>query len=117
VWIGLGLFLAGAYGAYEKVPHVRDRVTIWLHPWTNHAVYCPLTGKPALRQDCSSFQLVKSLYSITNGSWGGTGAGRGTFASTGGTPLIPDLKSDFIYSALAQELGLVGIAALLLVYM
>jgi len=39
VWIGLGLFLAGAYGAYEKVPHVRDRVTIWLHPWTSHRSY------------------------------------------------------------------------------
>ena len=31
--------------------------------------------------------------------------------------MIPYLKTDFIYSALAQELGLVGVAALLLVYM
>jgi cell division protein FtsW (lipid II flippase) len=117
VWIGLGLFLAGAYGAYEKVPHVRDRVTIWLHPWTNHPVYCPLTGKQALRQDCASYQWVKSIYSIANGHYGGTGLAKGTFATPGGAPLIPDLKSDFIYSALAQELGLVGVSALILVYM
>jgi cell division protein FtsW (lipid II flippase) len=117
VWIGLGLFLAGAYGAYEKVPHIRDRVTIWLHPWTDRPVPCALTGKPALRQDCASYQLVKSLYSIANGHYGGTGLAKGTFATTNGSSLIPDLKSDFIYSALAQELGLIGVCALILVYM
>ena len=117
VWIGLGLFVAGSYGAYEKVPHIRDRVTIWLHPWTDHPVPCALTGKPALRQDCASYQLVKSLYSIANGHYGGTGLAKGTFATTNGASLIPDLKSDFIYSALAQELGLIGVCALILVYM
>ena len=117
VWIGLGLFVAGSYGAYEKVPHIRDRVTIWLHPWTDHPVPCALTGKPALRQDCASYQLVKSLYSIANGHYGGTGLAKGTFATTNGSSLIPDLKSDFIYSALAQELGLIGVCALILVYM
>src|SRR4029453_336371 len=47
----------------------------------------------------------------------GTGFGEGTFTSTDGTPLIPGLHTDFIYSALAQEIGLVGVAALLLLYM
>src|SRR5919198_1855580 len=119
LFVGLGglLFLGGSAVAYKGIAHVRDRVTIWLHPWTEHAVYCPLTGKPALRQDCQSYQLVKSLYSIGNGHFGGTGLGRGTFETTSGHPLIPSLKTDFIYSALAQELGLVGVAALLLVYM
>ncbi len=45
------------------------------------------------------------------------GFGRGTFTTTGGTDLIPYVNTDFIYSALAQELGLIGAAALLLVYM
>jgi cell division protein FtsW (lipid II flippase) len=119
LFVGLGglLFLGGSVVAYKGIAHVRDRVTIWLHPWTTGKVYCPLTGKPALRQDCQSYQLVKSLYSIGNGHFGGTGLGRGTFETTGGHPLIPSLKTDFIYSALAQELGLVGVAALLLVYM
>src|SRR5919198_5635367 len=119
LFVGLGglLFLGGSAAAYHYIAHVRDRVTIWLHPWTDKPVYCALTGKPALRQDCQSYQLVKSLYSIGNGHFGGTGLGRGTFATTSGHPLIPSLKTDFIYSALAQELGLVGVAALLLVYM
>jgi len=60
---------------------------------------------------------VKSLYSIANGGFGGTGLGKGTFTTTGGTPLIPYVNTDFIYSALAQELGLVGASALLLVFM
>jgi cell division protein FtsW (lipid II flippase) len=114
---GVVLFLAGGYGAYEKIPHVHERVTIWLHPWTTQRVYCPSTGGLALRQDCESYQLVKSLYSIGNGGFGGAGLGKGTFVSTDGHQLIPYINSDFIYSALAQELGLVGAAALLLVFM
>ena len=117
VAIGVALFLAGSAVVYTFVGHVRDRVTIWLHPWTSHPVPCALSGKPALRQDCASYQLVKSLYSLGHGNWFGTGLGKGTFETTSGHPLIPYLNTDFIYSALAQELGLVGVAALLLVYM
>jgi cell division protein FtsW (lipid II flippase) len=117
VVVGLALFVAGGIGAYEKIPHVRERITIWLHPWTSTKVYCPTTGTLALRQDCESYQLVKSLYSIANGGFGGAGLGKGTFTSPDGHALIPYVNSDFIYSALAQELGLIGVAALLLVYM
>ncbi len=39
------------------------------------------------------------------------------FANAQGHPLIPYLSTDFIYSALAQELGLIGAAALLMIYM
>ena len=114
---GVGLFLAGGFVASRKVPHIHERVVDWLHPWTSHKVFCPLTGGYALRQDCQSYQIVKSLYSIGNGGWLGTGLGKGTFTNTDGKPLIPYVKTDFIYSALAQELGLVGAAALLLVFM
>jgi cell division protein FtsW (lipid II flippase) len=115
--IGLALFVAGSAFVYTQVAHVHDRVTIWLHPWTDKPVYCPLTGHLALRQDCASYQLVKSLYSVANGNWFGTGLGKGTFETAGGRQLIPYLNTDFIYSALAQELGLVGIAAVLLLFM
>jgi cell division protein FtsW (lipid II flippase) len=114
---GIALFAAGGYGAYEKIGHVHERVVIWLHPWTTHTVFCPTTGTMALRQDCESYQLVKSLYSIANGGFGGAGLGKGTFTTTGGQQLIPDVNTDFIYSALAQELGLIGVSALLLVFM
>ncbi len=114
---GIALFAVGGTVAYSQIGHVHERVTIWLHPWTVDKVFCPQTGGLALRQDCESYQLVKSLYSISSGGFGGSGLGKGTFTGTSGQPLIPYLNTDFIYSALAQELGLVGAAALLLVFM
>jgi cell division protein FtsW (lipid II flippase) len=114
---GIALFAAGGYFASRKVPHIAERVTIWLHPWTTHKVFCPLTGGYALRQDCQGYQIVKSLYSIANGGWLGTGFGKGTFTATDGRPLIPYVNTDFIFSALSQELGLIGASALLLVFM
>ena len=100
---GLALFVAGAWGLYQVVPRVQDRVAIWLDPWKD--------------ADDAGYQLVQSTYAIGNGGFGGTGLGRGTFTNTDGSQLIPYVNTDFIYSALAQELGLVGISALLLVYM
>ena len=117
VGIGAGLFVAGSALVYHYVAHVHERVVIWLHPWTSHPVFCAQNGKLMLRQDCASYQLVKSIYSVGAGQWWGTGLGRGTFTTTAGTPLIPYLNTDFIYSALAQELGLIGAAALILVYL
>jgi cell division protein FtsW (lipid II flippase) len=114
---GLGLFLIGAVGVWKITPHVQDRVTIWLHPWTTHKVYCPLSGEMALRQNCQSFQLVKSLYSIGHGGYAGTGLGKGTFTTISGQPLIPGASTDFIFSVISQEVGLIGAAGLLLVYM
>jgi cell division protein FtsW (lipid II flippase) len=100
---GAALFLAGAAFVYRVVPRVEDRVAIWLDPWR-------------YAQD-EGYQLVQSLFAIAFGGFGGTGLGRGTFSSPGGQDLIPHLNTDFIYAALAHELGLVGIAAVLLVYM
>jgi cell division protein FtsW (lipid II flippase) len=99
----LGLFLVGSYAVSQATPHVRDRVDVWLDPY-KHA-------------QSSGYQILQSLYSIAHGGFGGTGLGHGIFTSTSGRQVIPDLNSDFIYSALAQELGLVGVAALLLLYM
>jgi len=100
---GAVLFLAGAAFVYQIIPRVQDRVTIWLDPWP-------------YAQD-EGYQLVQSLFAIAFGGFGGTGLGKGTFTTSQGTNLIPDLNTDFIYAALAHELGLVGIAAVLLVYM
>jgi cell division protein FtsW (lipid II flippase) len=103
VLAGLGLFVAGAYAAYHAVPRVADRIAIWGDPWS--------------RAQTEGYQLVQSTYSIGIGGFGGTGLGRGTFTTTEGNPIIPFLNTDFIYAAIAQELGLIGAAALLLVYM
>jgi cell division protein FtsW (lipid II flippase) len=101
--IGLGLFVAGAAVAYSSIARVQLRVDCWLHPWHDVHGAC--------------YQTVQGSYSIANGHFGGTGFGRGTFTTTGGSDLIPYVNSDFIYSALAQELGLIGISAVLLAYM
>jgi cell division protein FtsW (lipid II flippase) len=103
VLIGAALFVGGSAVAYTQIAHVRERVQIWLDPW------------PHLHT--SGYQLIQSLYSIGHGGYGGAGLGKGTFATTAGTNLIPSANSDFIYSALAQELGLIGVSALLLVFM
>jgi cell division protein FtsW (lipid II flippase) len=103
VAIGLGLFVAGAAAAYKAIPRVGDRVDCWLHPWDDVHGLC--------------YQTVQGTYSIANGNYWGTGLGRGTFTTTSGGQLIPYTNTDFIYSALAQELGLIGAAGILLVYM
>ncbi len=100
---GLVLFIGGSSLLYQVVPRVEERVSIWLDPWEqSHA---------------AGYQIVQSLFSIGNGGFAGKGLGKGVFATTNGRDLIPQLNTDFIYSALAQELGLIGSAALVLVYM
>jgi cell division protein FtsW (lipid II flippase) len=103
VAIGLGLFGAGAAVAYSSITRVQERVDCWLHPWADVHGAC--------------YQTVQGSYAIANGQFGGTGFGRGTFTTISGTDLIPYINSDFIYSALAQELGLIGISAVLIAYM
>lgn len=117
VLVGLGLFAAGSTLLYHTLGRVKQRVTVWLEPWTDERVYCSQTGQFDFRQNCDSYQLVKSLYSIANGGYGGTGIGKGTFETVDGTPLIPLLQTDFIYSAIAQEVGLIGAAAVLLLFL
>jgi cell division protein FtsW (lipid II flippase) len=100
---GAALFLAGAGVVYNFIPRVQDRVQIWLDPWSD--------------PHDKGYQPIQALYSIGNGHFGGTGLGKGTFTTTAGVDLIPYDSTDFIYSALAQELGLIGISAFLLVFM
>jgi cell division protein FtsW (lipid II flippase) len=100
---GLGLFLVGAFAVTQVTPHVQQRVDVWLDPY-KHA-------------HSSGYQILQSLYSIAHGGFGGTGLARGIVTTPTGQQVVPDLNTDFIYSALAQELGLVGAAAILLLYM
>jgi cell division protein FtsW (lipid II flippase) len=100
---GLALFVGGAAVVYQAIPRVEQRVSVWIDPWKD--------------AQGTGYQTIQALYSISNGGFGGTGFGKGTFENTGGGELIPYLHTDFIFAALGQELGLLGAAALLLVYM
>jgi cell division protein FtsW (lipid II flippase) len=102
VAVGSALFALGAYGLYHVVPHVQDRVAIWLHPWSD-----PLGD---------GYQLVQSIYAISGGGLFGSGLGEGVLVQSSGATYIPYLETDFIYSAISQELGLAGATAVILLY-
>ncbi len=97
VIIGVLLFLAGAYVAYLLFAHVRTRIDIWINPWADAA------GK--------GYQIVQSLFAIASGGVGGAGLGMGSPGK------IPDVSTDFIFSAIAEETGLVGSLALVMAYL
>ena len=75
--------LGGSAALYNSIGRVQQRVTVWLHPWTEERVYCSISGKLDFRQNCDSYQLVKSLYSIANGGYGGLGQGRSDLLTIG----------------------------------
>ena len=98
-WIAIGmvLFCGGAYLAYLMFGHVQQRVLLWLHPFSERALE-------------TSDQLVKGLMGMASGGLFGTGLGRGHPELT----YFPE--SDFIIPSFGEEIGLVGVFALLVLY-
>lgn len=94
--IGAGLFVIGGSLAYLLFAHVRSRVLVWLDPWAY--------------ADTSGYQLVQSLYGFANGGILGAGLGQGF------PTYVPFASTDFIVTGFAEELGLTGVVALLLLY-
>jgi cell division protein FtsW len=101
--IGGILFAGGAVLAYFVKNTVHTRVDIWINPWDD-----PM-GK--------GYQIVQSLFAIGDGGLFGTGLGKGYLLLQNGNPIIPALETDFIFSAIAEELGLVGATALIILFM
>jgi cell division protein FtsW len=85
------------------VPHVNDRFTVWLDPWP----YASTTG----------YQLLQSLFTIADGGVLGAGFGRGFLLYANRQPVVPDLQTDFIFAAIANEMGLIGAAGVVLLYL
>jgi cell division protein FtsW (lipid II flippase) len=98
VLIGLVLFVAGFYVAYQLFGHVQTRVEVWLDPFAD-----PL-GR--------GFQPVRALSALGRGGLFGEGLGQG-IVTLGGGLTIPFVHTDFIFTAIAEELGLLGAFALL----
>ncbi len=103
VVVGVVLFLIGATALYFVFSHVQTRVDIWLDPWADPS------GK--------GYQIVQSLFSLASGGLFGRGLGQGYLILQSGNPIIPNLESDFIFSAIGEELGLVGGVGIILLYL
>ncbi|MBQ1510278.1 MAG: FtsW/RodA/SpoVE family cell cycle protein, partial [Selenomonadaceae bacterium] len=96
VFIALLFFGVAAAVSYALFGHVRVRFDIWLNPW----------------QDPSgmAYQVVQSMFSFGSGGIWGTGFAHGH------PELIPEVHTDFIFAAVAEELGLIGSLLLMLIY-
>jgi cell division protein FtsW (lipid II flippase) len=99
-WIILGmlLFSAGAVLAWQLFAHVQLRVSIWMDPFG-----------PANKD--RAYQLVQGLYGLAAGGLTGTGLGQGQ------PWRVPFANSDFIVTALGEELGLAGLMVVFLLYL
>jgi cell division protein FtsW (lipid II flippase) len=102
--IGLLLFLGGAFSAYVlggtvggPFANFHQRAEIWLDPFADpHG---------------AGFQLVQSLLGLGTGGLFGAGPGVGQ-------PLqVPEVRTDFIFAGMGEEIGLFGLTALLVVYL
>lgn len=97
VIIGILLVAIGGVGLYMLFPHVQTRIAIWLNPFADPGG--------------SGYQLVQSLYSLADGGLFGCGIGRGM------PTFIPEVESDFIFSAIAEEMGLLGASGVIFLFM
>jgi cell division protein FtsW (lipid II flippase) len=98
VIIGLVLFLLGSAVMANLFDHIRTRVDIWLDPFAD-----PLGA---------GFQVVQALHAFARGGLVGVGLGAG-LPEIGGRPPIPEVHTDFPLAALGEELGVLGVVAIL----
>ena len=103
VLVGLVMFVAGAGILYLLFPHVQTRVDIWLDPWEDPR------GK--------GYQIVQSLFALAAGGLFGRGLGEGYLTFPSGDARIPYVETDFIFSAIGEELGFVGAVGIILLYL
>lgn len=96
VAMALGFFGLAAVISYMAFGHVRVRFDIWLDPWQDP------TGM--------AYQVVQSLFAF------GTGGVWGTGFAHGNPDMIPEVHTDFIFSAIAEEFGLVGALMVMSIY-
>ena len=96
VVIGLSLFAAGSVAAYHLFGHVRGRIETWIDPFADPEGW--------------GYQMVQSQFSFATGGVFGTGLGNGQPGT------VPAAATDFIISVVGEELGLVGLAGVLMLY-
>lgn len=90
---GGALAVAGSFSAFSAFSHVQARVDSWLRPFEDFA--------------SNGYQAAQGLFALADGGLTGTGIGNGL------PYLIPAAATDFIFVAIAEELGLAGAVAVL----
>ena len=96
VALAFAFFLGAAALSYSFFSHVRVRFNLWLDPWSDPSG--------------SAYQVVQSLFALGSGGVWGTGFAHGH------PNLIPEVHTDFIFAAIAEELGLLGSLGVMLVF-
>jgi cell division protein FtsW (lipid II flippase) len=102
-WIilGMSMFLGGALVASQTLSYVNGRFAAWLDAF-NPDIYAQTGG---------SYQLVQGLFGLANGGLIGAGLGQGR------PDIVPLAESDYIIASLGEELGLIGLFAILGLYL
>lgn len=93
--IGLLAFVIGAYALYHFLPIVKLRVGLWLDPWSQERGY----------------QSIQSIYALASGGVLGSGIGKGM------PGMVPAAHTDYIFTSIGEELGMVGAVGLLMGYL
>ncbi|MBE7023310.1 MAG: FtsW/RodA/SpoVE family cell cycle protein [Ruminococcaceae bacterium] len=88
--------LVVAFFGYKFLYHIQVRVGVWLDPWTD------ISNK--------GYQIAQSLFAISSGGYFGRGLGNGA------PDYIPEAHTDFIFSAICEEMGVFGGAAIIILY-
>ena len=96
VFLAMAFMSVAATASYAMFGHVRVRFDIWLDPWKD--------------PNGMAYQVVQSLFAIGTGGIWGTGFG---FGHPG---FIPEVHTDFVFSAIAEEMGLVASLMLIACY-
>jgi cell division protein FtsW (lipid II flippase) len=94
--VGGLLTIGGSLAAYRLFDHVGRRVIAWLTPFSSY--------------EDAGYQIAQAWFGMGTGSLAGSGLGLGRPA------LIPNAETDFIFAAVAEELGFAGSMAVLAIY-
>jgi peptidoglycan glycosyltransferase len=98
IFVGFAMFILGAYVCYLLFAHVQVRVVTWLNPFN------PAT----IHKD--SYQISQSLFAFSAGGLSGAGLGLGH------PTIVPSVTTDAIFAAIGEELGLIGAASVVIMY-